>query len=387
LLLTSSFAIGSIILILKGKKIFDFLSALGRPLAVTPVSSFVMNRLVKSNKIEYRPKDDKEMHMRKLKSLLFIIFGIGAVSIIFAGFAAAASYPSKPVKLVIAMAPGGSNDLVGRMIAAKLTERLGKQVIVENYGGGGGLIGAELVAKADPDGYTLLIISGSHIIQSAFHTLPYDPIKSYSIIARIGTVPNGLVVHPSVPANSMKEIIVLAKQKPGQLIFGTAGVGSTPHLAAELVAMMADIQIKIMHFKGGGPAMIDLLGGHSQALFGSINQLMPHIKSGAFRLLATGGLKRTAVLPDVPTISEAGVPGYNTLGWWGIVAPASTPVPIIDSLNNELKAILASEDVRKWFLKDGAEADYMGPTEFSKFLEEESTKWKRVVKTANIKLD
>jgi tripartite-type tricarboxylate transporter receptor subunit TctC len=387
LLLTSSFAIGSIILILKGKKIFDFLSALGRPLAVTPVSSFVMNRLVKSNKIEYCPKDDKEMHMRKLKSLLFIIFGIGAVSIIFAGFAAAASYPSKPVKLVIAMAPGGSNDLVGRMIAAKLTERLGKQVIVENYGGGGGVIGAELVAKADPDGYTLLIISGSHIIQSAFHTLPYDPIKSYSIIARIGTVPNGLVVHPSVPANSMKEIIVLAKQKPGQLIFGTAGVGSTPHLAAELVAMMADIQIKIMHFKGGGPAMIDLLGGHSQALFGSINQLMPHIKSGAFRLLATGGLKRTAVLPDVPTISEAGVPGYNTLGWWGIVAPASTPVPIIDSLNNELKAILASEDVRKWFLKDGAEADYMGPTEFGKFLEEESTKWKRVVKTANIKLD
>ncbi len=346
-----------------------------------------MNRLVKSNKIEYRPKDDKEMHMRKLKSLLFIIFGIGAVSIIFAGFAAAASYPSKPVKLVIAMAPGGSNDLVGRMIAAKLTERLGKQVIVENYGGGGGVIGAELVAKADPDGYTLLIISGSHIIQSAFHTLPYDPIKSYSIIARIGTVPNGLVVHPSVPANSMKEIIALAKQKPGQLIFGTAGVGSTPHLAAELVAMMADIQIKIMHFKGGGPAMIDLLGGHSQALFGSINQLMPHIKSGAFRLLATGGLKRTAVLPDVPTISEAGVPGYNTLGWWGIVAPASTPVPIIDSLNNELKAILASEDVRKWFLKDGAEADYMGPTEFGKFLEEESTKWKRVVKTANIKLD
>ncbi len=325
--------------------------------------------------------------MRKLKSLLFIIFGIGAVSIIFAGFAAAASYPSKPVKLVIAMAPGGSNDLVGRMIAAKLTERLGKQVIVENYGGGGGVIGAELVAKADPDGYTLLIISGSHIIQSAFHTLPYDPIKSYSIIARIGTVPNGLVVHPSVPANSMKEIIALAKQKPGQLIFGTAGVGSTPHLAAELVAMMADIQIKIMHFKGGGPAMIDLLGGHSQALFGSINQLMPHIKSGAFRLLATGGLKRTAVLPDVPTISEAGVPGYNTLGWWGIVAPASTPVPIIDSLNNELKAILASEDVRKWFLKDGAEADYMGPTEFGKFLEEESTKWKRVVKTANIKLD
>ena len=374
-------------MILKGKKIFDFLSALGRPLAVTPVSSFVMNRLVKSNKIEYRPKDDKEMHMRKLKSLLFIIFGIGAVSIIFAGFAAAASYPSKPVKLVIAMAPGGSNDLVGRMIAAKLTERLGKQVIVENYGGGGGVIGAELVAKADPDGYTLLIISGSHIIQSAFHTLPYDPIKSYSIIARIGTVPNGLVVHPSVPANSMKEIIALAKQKPGQLIFGTAGVGSTPHLAAELVAMMADIQIKIMHFKGGGPAMIDLLGGHSQALFGSINQLMPHIKSGAFRLLATGGLKRTAVLPDVPTISEAGVPGYNTLGWWGIVAPASTPVPIIDSLNNELKAILASEDVRKWFLKDGAEADYMGPTEFGKFLEEESTKWKRVVKTANIKLD
>lgn len=325
--------------------------------------------------------------MKILRSLLFSFLGVVFLLAIFTGLVAAASYPSKPIHLVIAMAPGGSNDITGRMIAVKLTEHLGKQVIVENRGGGGGVIGAEYVAKAEPDGYTLLLISGSHIIQSAFQELPYDPINSYALIGRIGTVPNAIVVHPSVPANTLKELIALAKQKPGQLIFGTSGVGSTPHLAAELVAMMANIKIKIMHFKGGGASMTDLLGGHSQAMFGSINQLMPHIKSGAFRVLATGGTKRTSVMPDIPTISEAGVPGYSTLGWWGLVAPKGTPAPIVDTLTKELKTILANDEVRQWFLKDGAEADYMSPTEFGKFLEEETIKWKNVVKTANIKLE
>jgi tripartite-type tricarboxylate transporter receptor subunit TctC len=328
--------------------------------------------------------------MKKAKLLLCRVVGISILlaAILAVSTAAFADdlYPSKPVRLIVAMAPGGSNDMVGRMIASKLTESLGKSVIVENRAGGGGVIGAEIAAKAEPDGYTLLLVSGSHIIKSAYETLPYDPIKSYALIARIGSVPNALVVHPTVPANSLKELIELAKQKPGQLIFGTAGVGSTPHLAAELFTMMAGIKVKVMHFKGGGPAMIDLLGGHSQALFGSLNQLLPHIKSGEFRLLGTGGVERSSAMPDVPTISEAGVPGYNTLNWWGIVATGGTPAPIIDRLSKELKAILATDEIKNWFQKTGASVDYLSPIEFGKFLEEETAKWKHVVKTANIKL-
>ena len=329
-------------------------------------------------------------NMKSAQSKIFgILLALCAVIAVFtaASVFAADAYPSKPVRLIIPFPPGGSNDIVGRLIATKLTERLGKQVVVDNRGGAGGVLGTEMAAKADPDGYTLLIVSAAYGFNPALYKLPFDPVKSFTPIAKLGSGPNSLTVHPSVPANSVKELIALAKQKPGQLINSCAGVGSFQHMGTELFKMMAGIDFKIVQFKGGGPAMIDQLGGHSQFSLGSLIQTLPHIQSGKFRILGTGGLKRSAILPDVPTIAEAGVPGYEATNWWGILAPAGTPAPIVDRLNKELKALLASDEVKKLFLNEGAEVDYLGPAEFGPFIEREITKWGKVVKEANIKVE
>ncbi len=331
------------------------------------------------------------MPMRNIKLQLVRSLGILlALSILLPLSAAAAtadSYPSKPVRLVIPFPPGGGTDLLGRLIATKLSERLGKQVVPDNRGGAGTIIGTEVVAKANPDGYTVLFASGVFTMLPPLQKLPYDPIKSFTPIARLVNGPMLLVVHPSVAANSVKEFIALAKQKPGQLIFGTSGVAAAAHMGTELLKIMAGIDVKVVHFKGGGPAMIDLLGGHSHALIGSLPAVLPHIKSGKVRVLGTGGAKRSIVLPDVPTIAEAGVPGYELTIWWGILVPAGTPEPIVDRLNKELRMILSSDDVKKQFLKEGAEEDYLGPTEFGSFVEGDITKWTRVVNKANIKLE
>jgi len=323
--------------------------------------------------------------MRSALTLLFKTFGI--LLALSTAVAAAESYPNKPVRLVIPFPPGGSNDIVGRLIATKLSERLGKQVIADNRGGAGGVLGSEMVAKAEPDGYTLLIVSAAYGFNPALYTLPFDPVKAFTPIAKLASGPNSLVVHPSVPANSVKELIALAKQKPGQLINACAGVGSFQHMGTELFKMMAGIDFKIVQFKGGGPAMIDQLGGHSHFSLGSLIQTLPHIQSGKFRVLATGGAKRSAILPNVPTIAEAGVPGYEATNWWGIFAPAGTPGPIVDRLNREIKTLLSSADVQKLFLNEGAEVDFIGPAEFGQFVEGEITKWGKVVKEANIKVE
>jgi tripartite-type tricarboxylate transporter receptor subunit TctC len=328
--------------------------------------------------------------MRSKKPQLFRILGILLVLFtllsLSTAVAMAASYPSKPVRFVIPFAPGGGADIVGRLIAAKLAERLGKQVVVDNRGGAGTILGTEIVAKADPDGYTMLLGSSAYTTNPALQKLPYDPMKSFTPIARVGSALNALIIHPSVPANSVKELIALAKQKPGQLIFLATGPGGIAHMGTELFKMMADIDFKIVQFKGGGPAMTDLLGGHSHAYFNTLIQALPYIKSGKLRVLGTSGVKRSVALPDVPAIAEA-LPGYESTVWWGILVPAGTPMPIVDSLNNELKAILALDEVKKWFLNQGAEADYLGPTEFGAFLEREMAKWARVIKKANIKLE
>ena len=331
-------------------------------------------------------KNRTSRQLKPLIALLALAF-VAAVSVTPV-FAAADSYPGKPVRLIIPWPPGGSNDLVGRPIAAELSERLGKQVVVDNRGGAGGVIGAEAAAKSDPDGYTLVLTGAAATLYTPLHdNLPFDPIKSFTPIAKLGSGPNVLVVHPSVPANSVKELIALAKQKPGQLIFVSVGAGSSLHMGAELFKIMADIDFKIVQFKGGGPAMTDLLGGHSHAFICSLVAAMPHIKSGKLKALGTGGVRRSAILPDVPTIAEAGVSGYETSNWWGILAPTGTPAPIVTKLNNEIKAVLASDDVKKRFLKDGIEVDYLGPAELGKFIENETANWTRVVKKANIKLE
>lgn len=340
----------------------------------------------------------KEKTMQKGKTMpngklqrrkgIAIALVLSVVLVLFATTAASAAdaYPSKPIRLIIPFPPGGSNDIVGRLIAAKLSETLGKQVVVDNRGGAGGVLGSEMAAKAEPDGYTLLIVSAAYAFNPALYKLPFDPVKAFTPIAKLGSGPNSLTVHPSVPANSVKELITLAKQKPGQLICGCAGVGSFQHMGTELFKIMAGIDFKIVQFKGGGPAMIDQLGGHSQFSLGSLIQTLPHIQSGKFRILGTGGLKRSSILPNVPTIAET-VPGYEATNWWGILAPVGTPSPIVDRLNREIKALLTSEEVKKLFRNEGADVDYLGPPEFGPFIAAEITKWGKVVKEANIKVE
>ena len=329
--------------------------------------------------------------MRDAKSLLLRTLGMTLV--LCGGFAvstavlAADSYPIMPVRLVVPMTPGGATDIIARLIASKLSERLGKQVVVENLGGGGGIIAVEMAAKSAPDGYTLLVVTATSTIQPALQKLPYDPVNSFTPIAKLESGTLLLVVHPSVPANSVKEFIALAKQKPGQMIMASAGTGSVVHMAIELFRIMACIDFKIVQFKSAGPGVIDLLGGHSHAMIFSITASLPHIKSGKLRVLGTGGVKRSVFLPDVPTVAEAGVPGFEFTQWFGIIAPAGTPAPIVDRLNRELKIILASDDVKKQLLNAGAEEDYMGPAEFGQFIGEEIIRWASVVKKANIKLE
>ena len=298
---------------------------------------------------------------------------------------AADSYPVKPIRLIISFAPGGSTDIVGRLIATKLSERLGKQVVPENRGGGGGTIGAELVAKSDPDGYTLLFTSSAIATNPLLFKVPYDPAKSFIPVAKIGSGPAVLAVHPGVPANSVRELIDLAKKQPGKLVCGAAGVGSFVHMSSELFKMMAGIDFKIVQFKGGGPAMIDVMGGHSQILTGTLTMTMPNIKSGKLKALGYAAASRTKLMPDMPTVAESGLPGYEAAIWWGIYAPAGTPKEVVDKLYKEIAAVMNSDDMKQTFEKQGSEIDVLDSAGFTKFMEAETAKWEKVVKAGNIR--
>jgi len=322
--------------------------------------------------------------MRNARQLLLKAFG---ALLALTTAAAAQDYPTKPLRLIVPFPPGGSNDVVGRMVATQLGERLGKQVVVDNRGGAGGVLGTEVAANAAPDGYTLLVISLAHAVNPGLYKLKYDPVKSFVPIAMLGSGANVLCVHPSVPVNTLQELIALAKQKPGELNYASAGPGSFQHMGSELFKLLAGVNIVHVPFKGGGPAMIDVVGGHSQIVLSSLIQTMPHIRSGKLKPLGTGGTKRSAILPDVPTIAEAGVPGYEMANWWGIVAPAGTPQAIVDKLSKEIVAVLSSPETQKVFSTEGAEVVQKTGAEFGKFIEAELTKWQRVVKEAKLKAE
>ena len=298
---------------------------------------------------------------------------------------AAAEYPDRPVRLIIPFPPGGSNDVVGRLVASQLSEKLGHKVYVDNRGGAGGVIGTEAAASAAPDGYTLLVVSIAHAVNPALYTLKYDPIKSFTPISIMATGPNVLAVNPGLPVKNVKELVALAKEKPGTIDYASAGVGSFQHLGGELFKLVAGVNLQHVPYKGGGPAMQDVIAGHVKVMFSSLVQTTPFIQSGQLRALGVGGTKRNPVLPDVPTIQEAGVPGYVADNWWGIVAPAGLPKPIVEKLYKDIQEVLKSKELTEAFAREGAEAVTMTSDEFAKYMENEIVKWGRVVKEGNIR--
>jgi tripartite-type tricarboxylate transporter receptor subunit TctC len=323
--------------------------------------------------------------MIKIPSLL-----CASVALALAGFSAvvpAQNYPSKPVRLIVPFPPGGSNDIVGRLMAQELGEKLGKQVVVDNRGGAGGVLGSEIAANADPDGHTLLIISVAYAFNPAMYKLRFDPEKAFVPVAMLGTGPNALTVNPKLPVNSVKELIAMAKAQPGKLNYASSGVGSFQHLGSELFRIMAGINLVHVPFKGGGPAMADVMAGNTEICLGSLIQMIPHVDSKRLKLLGIGGTKRAKVYPNVPTIAEAGVPGYDSSNWWGILAPAKTPPAIVNRLRADSTKILASSDVQKKFEGQGAETVKMSPDDFGRYIKTEMVKWGKVVKEAGIKAE
>jgi tripartite-type tricarboxylate transporter receptor subunit TctC len=306
------------------------------------------------------------------------------VALALTSVAFAQDYPNRPIRLIIPFPPGGSNDVVGRLVAKQLSTELGQQVFVDNHPGAGGVIGTQAAANAAPDGYTLLVVSLAHAVNPALYKLDYDPIKSFEPVAILATGPNVLVVNPELPVHSVKELIALAKQKPGGLDYASAGVGSFQHMGGELFKLMAGVNIVHVPYKGGGPAMQDVISGHVKIMFSSLVQTTPFIKSGQLRALGTGGAKRSAVLPDVPTIAEGGVPGYVADNWWGIVVPAGTPAPIVAKLYKNVEAALKAPELQAVFVREGATTLEMSSAEFGEYMKVEMAKWARVVKEGHI---
>jgi tripartite-type tricarboxylate transporter receptor subunit TctC len=301
--------------------------------------------------------------------------------------AAAQDYPTKPIRMIIPFPPGGGSDVTGRVVATALGERLGKQVIVDNRAGAGGVVGSELAANAPKDGYTVLMVSLAHTVNPWLYELNgrYDPIKSFAPVAIIAASPVVLVVNPSLPVHSVTDLLALAKQRPGKLQYASAGIGSVTHLAGELFKYTAKVDMLHVPFRGAGPATIDVVGGHTSLMFGGLLATVPHIRSGKLRALGVGSLKRNPILPEVPAIAEAGVPGYETINWFGLVAPAGTPPAIIERLHREITAVQDLPEVQKQFDADGATVMRMTPAEFGDYMVADMSKWERVVKEAGIK--
>ena len=308
----------------------------------------------------------------------FILLALTAI-------AAADDYPGRPIRMIIPFPPGGSNDVVGRLVAKYLTEKIGQQVYVDNRAGAGGTIGTEACAQATPDGYTICVVSLAHAVNPALYAnLHYDPIKSFTPITIFATGPNVLVVNPSSPFKSVKDLLAAAKEKPGELNYASAGVGSFQHLGAELFKLQAKVNLTHVPYKGGGPAMQDVVAGHVTIMFSSLVQTTPLIKSGQLRPLGTGGVKRSPVLPDVPTIAEAGVPGYHSDNWWGLVTPAGLPQPIVEKLYKATQDALKAPELQAQFEREGAATVEMRPAEFSDYIKTEIVKWGEVVKEGHI---
>lgn len=297
-------------------------------------------------------------------------------------------YPSKPIRMIVGFPPGGPTDLVARLLGPRLAESLGQQVVIDNRAGAGGTVGASLLVKSAPDGYTLYTAANGEIsiAPSLYPKLPYDPVRDLAPVSRVGSSQLMLVVHPGVPATSVKELIALAKSKPGAINFASSGTGSTAQLATELFKTLAGIDIVHVPYKGAGPAISDVMGGQVQMLITGVSAVMPHAKAGKLRALATTGEKRLAVWPDLPTIGEM-VPGYQVNSWYGVFAPKETPKEIIARLHREIAAAARNGDFTARLTVLGIEAEGNDPDQFAAQLREEIAKWAKVVKAAGVRIE
>jgi tripartite-type tricarboxylate transporter receptor subunit TctC len=300
----------------------------------------------------------------------------------------AQSYPAKPIRIVVPYPPGGFNDTLGRTLAAKFQDAWGEPVIVENKPGANTVIGSDYVAKAQPDGYTLLIVAFPFAVTpSLIRNMPYDTLKDFQPVILAATSPNLLVVNPEVPIRSVKELIAAAKAKPQSLSYASTGNGSSNHISMELFKSLAGVDIVHIPYKGSAPAVTDLLGGQVQVMFDNVPNVVQHVKAGKLRALAVSGAKRTPLAPDIPTVAEAGVPGYELTVWFGLVAPAGTPREVVQKLNAETLRILAMPDVRERFLSQGVEPQGSTPEQFAEHIRSQMAKWSKVVRDAGVKAE
>jgi tripartite-type tricarboxylate transporter receptor subunit TctC len=303
--------------------------------------------------------------------------------------AALAQYPAKPVRIVVPYPPGGTSDILARGLGPKLTEVWGQPVLVENKPGANGNVGADLVAKSAPDGYSLMLgdIGALAISPSVYPSLPFDPAKDFAPVTMVAYSPHILCVHPSVPAGTVKELIALAQSKPGKLNYAASSVGSAPHLAGIDFAQQAGIQWTYVPYKGGAQAITDVAGGQADVLFNGMLATYPHVRSGKLKLIAVSSAKRMAAIPEVPTVAESGFPNFQTGSWQGIVAPQGTPREIVAKLNGDVIRILAAPDMVEFLGKQGAEVRTMTPEAFAAFIRDEKARWAKVVKEAGVKIE
>jgi tripartite-type tricarboxylate transporter receptor subunit TctC len=312
---------------------------------------------------------------------------VGSCALVFATAAAAQDYPSRPIRVIVPFAPGGGLDITARLVGQKLTEKWGQNVVIDTRPGAATILGTEIASKAPADGYTVLMITTTFAINPGLYKkLPYDPVKDFSPVTQLNAQPNIIVVSPALPAKSVKDLIALAKAKPGELTFASPGAGSAPHLSAEMFQRAAGIQMIHVPYKGIPPAVTDILGGRVTMLFTTTISAAPHIKSGKLRAVAITGRKRLDTMHDVPTISET-LPGYEAEAFQGVIAPAGVPGPVIQKLSGEIAGIVRTPEMSERFALDGAVPVGSSPKEFTAFLRTETQKWNKVIRDANIKLE
>lgn len=310
------------------------------------------------------------------------------VLLALSGNALAQAYPTKPIRFVVPFPPGGSNDVLTRITAQTMSPALGQPVVIDNRAGAGGMIGAENVAKSPPDGYSLVNVQASFTANAALRPkLAYDPISDFVYIGMMARGPMLAVVHPSLPVNNIKQLVALARAKPGQIIYGSTGTGGHNHLATELFRKMAGIDIVHVPYKGVAPALTDLMGGHTQLVMTSLPSAMTQVQAGRLKALAVGGATRSSFMPELPTISESGVPGFVAEFWWGLAAAAKTPAEIVSRLAAELAKALKSPELRQRFAGEGAEPSAMTRDEFTRFVANEITRWRQAAREASIKAE